>query len=161
MPTSSNHTDVSVHCCHGKQAVGSSRTLLSDHICCRLRIWERQDGTFSPLVAEILSEHATRQEHLVVNPKFVSHIMLRKYQLDRARWPGVWSSMCVESWEACHQLSLSQQPKESDDKEDSRNFHLFSKDVIMCPLKVSLTALWSWFYWYRRAFSDCSWGLDW
>jgi hypothetical protein len=31
MPTSSNHNKVSVHCCHGKHAVASSRTLLSDH----------------------------------------------------------------------------------------------------------------------------------
>jgi hypothetical protein len=30
MPTSSNHTEVSVHCCHGKHKVASSRTLLSD-----------------------------------------------------------------------------------------------------------------------------------
>jgi hypothetical protein len=28
--TSSNHTEVSVHCCHGKHTVASSRTLLSD-----------------------------------------------------------------------------------------------------------------------------------
>jgi hypothetical protein len=30
MPTSSNHTEVSVHCCHDKHTVASSRTLLSD-----------------------------------------------------------------------------------------------------------------------------------
>jgi hypothetical protein len=33
MPASSNHTGVSVHCCHGKHTVASSRTLLSDLIC--------------------------------------------------------------------------------------------------------------------------------
>jgi hypothetical protein len=32
MPTSSNHTEVSVHCCHSKHMVVSSRTLLSDLI---------------------------------------------------------------------------------------------------------------------------------
>jgi hypothetical protein len=30
MPTLSNYTQVSVHCCHGKHTVASSRTLLSD-----------------------------------------------------------------------------------------------------------------------------------
>ena len=31
--TSSNHTKAFVQCCHGKHAVASSRTLLSDHVC--------------------------------------------------------------------------------------------------------------------------------
>jgi hypothetical protein len=30
MPKSSNHTEVSVHCCHDKYIGASSRTLLSD-----------------------------------------------------------------------------------------------------------------------------------
>jgi hypothetical protein len=32
MQTSSNYPDVSVHCCHGKHTVASSRTLLSDFV---------------------------------------------------------------------------------------------------------------------------------
>jgi hypothetical protein len=32
MPTSSNHTEVSVHCCNGNHTVASSQTLLSDLI---------------------------------------------------------------------------------------------------------------------------------
>jgi hypothetical protein len=41
MPASSNHAEVSVHCCHGKQTLASSRTLLWDLVCfspagCRL-----------------------------------------------------------------------------------------------------------------------------
>jgi hypothetical protein len=32
MPTSSNHTEVSVHCCQSKHTVASSRTLFSDLI---------------------------------------------------------------------------------------------------------------------------------
>ena len=31
--SSSNHTKDFVQCCHGKQMVASSRTLLSDHVC--------------------------------------------------------------------------------------------------------------------------------
>jgi hypothetical protein len=33
VPESSNHTEVSVHCCHGKPRVASSRTLLSNLVC--------------------------------------------------------------------------------------------------------------------------------
>jgi hypothetical protein len=32
MPVSSNHTEVSVHCCHGKHTVAILQTLLSNHI---------------------------------------------------------------------------------------------------------------------------------
>jgi hypothetical protein len=32
MPTSSNRTDFSVHCCHGKHMVASLKTLLLDFI---------------------------------------------------------------------------------------------------------------------------------
>jgi hypothetical protein len=32
MPMSSNHTEVSVHCCQGKHTTASSRTLLSDFV---------------------------------------------------------------------------------------------------------------------------------
>jgi hypothetical protein len=38
MPTSSNHTEVSVHCCHGKHNVASSRTLLSDQVYWRSKM---------------------------------------------------------------------------------------------------------------------------
>jgi hypothetical protein len=37
MPTSSHHTEVSVHCCQGKHKVASSRTLLSDLVLKRDR----------------------------------------------------------------------------------------------------------------------------
>jgi hypothetical protein len=38
MPASSNHTEFSVHCCHGEHTVVSSRTLLSGLILLRVRI---------------------------------------------------------------------------------------------------------------------------
>jgi hypothetical protein len=73
MPTSSTHTEVSVHCCHDKHTVASSRTLLSDLVWRVTAFWIITNGELGlpPASADFLLGW-------IYNPEDRDYIFLRR-----------------------------------------------------------------------------------